>query len=156
MFDEAKVPSNPIKYRDRCFFTEHCTKSPSGSAPTVNDLSSSYGSSPSQMTLRALDPVSQQRTSVFTSQEAQPIPQRLHAPLGGMARPVSGLYTQPFANNSSLTTPTTREDSYRIRTDSSASSVYETITRANSRGGSSALQAGVPSRDRSHTERSYK
>ncbi|OXV05656.1 hypothetical protein Egran_06576 [Elaphomyces granulatus] len=134
-------------------------KSSSGSTPTVNDLSSSYGSSPSQMTLRILDPVSQHqknRTSVFTSQEAQPIPQHLHAPLGGMARPVSGFYTQPFANNSSSTTPTTRENPYRIRTDSSASSVSETITRANSRGGSSALQAGVPSRDSSHTERSYK
>jgi 3-phosphoinositide dependent protein kinase-1 len=101
--------------------TYNVTKSSSGSTPTVNDLSSSYGSSPSQMTLRILDPVSQQqknRTSVFTSQEAQPIPQHLHAPLGGMARPVSGFYTQPFANNSSSTTPTTREDSYRIRTDS--------------------------------------
>jgi 3-phosphoinositide dependent protein kinase-1 len=156
MFPSTSIPPLGVLPADT---TYDVAKLSSGSAPTVNDLGSSYGSSFSQMTPRTLDPVSQQqknRTSVYTNQEVQPMPQHLHAPLGGMARPVSGFYTQPFANNSSSTASATRESPYRIRTDSSASSVAETMTRANSRGGSSALQAGVPSRDSSHTDRSYK
>ena len=49
-----------------------------------------------------------------------------------------------------------REGSYRIRTDSAASSASESQARAESRGGSSALQAGVPARDNSHSDRSYR
>lgn len=46
-------------------------------------------------------------------------------------------------------------NNYRIRTDSGASGT-ERASRADSRGGSAALQAGVPSRDNSHSDRSYK
>ncbi|EEP82387.1 3-phosphoinositide-dependent protein kinase 1 [Uncinocarpus reesii 1704] len=49
-----------------------------------------------------------------------------------------------------------RGPSYRIRTESSASSTSEFPTRSDSRGGSAALQAGVPIRDNSHTDRSYR
>ncbi|OKL60435.1 hypothetical protein UA08_03999 [Talaromyces atroroseus] len=45
-------------------------------------------------------------------------------------------------------------NNYRIRTDSGASAT-DRMTR-DSRGGSAALQAGVPSRDNSHSDRSYK
>ncbi|PTU16863.1 hypothetical protein P175DRAFT_0512731 [Aspergillus ochraceoroseus IBT 24754] len=51
--------------------------------------------------------------------------------------------------------PAVREGSYRIRTDSAASSASESIARTE-RGGSAALQAGVPIRDNSHSDRSYK
>lgn len=47
-------------------------------------------------------------------------------------------------------------NNYRIRTDSNASSGTDKMSRSDSRGGSSALQAGVPSRDSSHSDRSYK
>ncbi|RAO64510.1 uncharacterized protein BHQ10_000522 [Talaromyces amestolkiae] len=46
-------------------------------------------------------------------------------------------------------------NNYRIRTDSSASGP-DRMSRTDSRGGSVALQAGVPSRDNSHSDRSYK
>ena len=50
----------------------------------------------------------------------------------------------------------TREATYRIRTDSTASSASESQARVDSRGGSAALQAGVPVRDNSHSDRSYR
>lgn len=46
-------------------------------------------------------------------------------------------------------------NNYRIRTDSGASAT-ERKSRTDARGGSAALQAGVPSRDNSHSDRSYK
>lgn len=49
-----------------------------------------------------------------------------------------------------------REGSYRIRTDSAASSASESQARTDSRGGSSALQAGVLARDNSHNDRAYR
>lgn len=49
-----------------------------------------------------------------------------------------------------------RDTSYRIRTDSAASSASENLHRVESRGGSAAFQAGVPVRDNSHSDRSYR
>lgn len=49
-----------------------------------------------------------------------------------------------------------REGSYRIRTDSAASSASESQALTDSRGGSSALQAGVLARDNSHSDRAYR
>lgn len=57
--------------------------------------------------------------------------------------------------NGSSSAPITREGSYRIRTESGASST-EMPKRSDSRGGSAALQAGVPVRDNSHSDRSYR
>ncbi|PLB38502.1 PDPK1 family serine/threonine-protein kinase [Aspergillus candidus] len=66
------------------------------------------------------------------------------------SRPLSGLYA-----NGSTSTLAAR-DSYRIRTDSAASSASESLARAESRGGSAAYQAGVPTRDNSHSDRAYR
>ncbi|KAF7590126.1 pkb-activating kinase-like protein [Aspergillus hancockii] len=71
----------------------------------------------------------------------------------GSSRPLSGLYA--YANGSTSTLAA-REGSYRIRTDSAASSASESLARSESRGGSAAYQAGVPVRDNSHSDRSYR
>lgn len=57
--------------------------------------------------------------------------------------------------NGSASTAARDLNNYRIRTDSSASGP-DRMSRTDSRGGSAALQAGVPSRDNSHSDRSYK
>ncbi|OJJ44283.1 hypothetical protein ASPZODRAFT_144856 [Penicilliopsis zonata CBS 506.65] len=66
-------------------------------------------------------------------------------------RPLSVIFS-----NGSSSTLAAREGSYRIRTDSAASSASESLARAESRGGSAAFQAGVPVRDNSHSDRSYR
>lgn len=81
-------------------------------------------------------------------------PQNIHNQQGNASRPTSTYYGQPMANGSSPS-PATREGSYRIRTESGTESV-ETPKRSDSRGGSAALQAGVPVRDNSHSDRSYR
>ncbi|KAF9893092.1 pkb-activating kinase-like protein [Aspergillus nanangensis] len=77
-------------------------------------------------------------------------PQQQHT-IPTSTRPLSQLY----ANGSTSTLPP-REGSYRIRTDSAASSASESLARAESRGRSAAFQAGVPIRDSSHSDRSYR
>ncbi|KAL5365443.1 Pkinase-domain-containing protein [Aspergillus floccosus] len=79
-----------------------------------------------------------------------PQPQQQHA-TPASSRPMSALYA-----NGSSSTLAAREGSYRIRTDSAASSASESLARAESRGRSAAFQAGVPVRDNSHSDRSYR
>lgn len=71
------------------------------------------------------------------------------------SRPISSYYAQPSLNGSS-TAVAGREGSYRMRTDSATSSVSGKLARADSRSSGAALQAGVPPRDSSHNDRSYK
>lgn len=75
-----------------------------------------------------------------------------HSPL---PRSASTHVHNHFTNGS--TSPAARGDlnNYRIRTESAASG-SDKLSRTDSRGGSAALQAGVPSRDNSHSDRSYK
>ncbi|KAJ5211986.1 Serine/threonine-protein kinase PKH2 [Penicillium cinerascens] len=65
-------------------------------------------------------------------------------------RPLSSVYT----NGSAAALP--RDNSYRMRTDSGASSTSTSQSRILARDGNSALQAGVPARDNSHSDRSYR
>lgn len=66
------------------------------------------------------------------------------------SRPLSSLYT-----NGSSSSVLPRDNTYRMRTDSGASSTSGSQSRVD-RGGSTALQAGVPVRDGSHSDRSYR
>ncbi|KAJ5132511.1 Serine/threonine-protein kinase PKH2 [Penicillium atrosanguineum] len=66
-------------------------------------------------------------------------------------RPLSSVYT-----NGSAPSALPRDNSYRMRTDSGASSTSTSHSRLISRDGNSALQAGVPARDNSHSDRSYR
>lgn len=66
-------------------------------------------------------------------------------------RPLSSAYT-----NGSVSSLLPRDNSYRMRTDSGASSTSTQQSRVNTRGGSAALQAGVLARDNSHSDRSYR
>ncbi|KAI2792848.1 Serine/threonine-protein kinase PKH2 [Penicillium oxalicum] len=67
------------------------------------------------------------------------------------ARPLSSAYT-----NGSVSSVLPRDNSYRMRTDSGASSTSVPLSRVDTRGGSVALQAGVLARDNSHSDRSYR
>ncbi|KAK2812766.1 hypothetical protein FQN50_001095 [Emmonsiellopsis sp. PD_5] len=69
-------------------------------------------------------------------------------------RPTSTYYAQPLANGSS--SAIAPREGYRLRTESSISSASDNQSRTDARGGSAALQAGVPVRDGSHSDRSYK
>ena len=69
------------------------------------------------------------------------------------SRPISSLYS-PTSNTS--TNILQREGSYRIGNETSRSSVQGMPQRSVSRGASAAMQAGVPSREGSHTDRSYR
>ena len=73
-------------------------------------------------------------------------------PPSSAARPISGVYAaQPPPN----AIPTREPGSYRLRNESSKSSIGGGIpTRSDSRAGT-AMQAGVPSRELSHRERTY-
>ncbi|KAL3482328.1 kinase-like domain-containing protein [Aspergillus californicus] len=85
------------------------------------------------------------------SHYAAPFPSQPQHPLpSASSRPVSALFS-----NGSTASLAVREGTYRIRTDSAASSASESLARAESRGGSAAYQAGVPARDNSHSDRSY-
>ena len=116
----------------------------------------------------AFPPRSQKRESIpYTFQDQQQaqfpqyptmMPQNLHDPQTNASRPVSNMYTQtpqPHPNGLPNGGGLARENSYRMRTDASrqAASVPH---RSTSRGSNAALQAGVPTRDSSHTERNYK
>ena len=70
-------------------------------------------------------------------------------------RPVSAMYTQPppmGANGDN----SMRDGSYRLRNEPSRSSTYGMPQRSSSRGAAAAMQAGVPSREGSHIDRSYR
>ncbi|CAD6567911.1 MAG: pkb-activating kinase-like protein [Alectoria sarmentosa] len=70
------------------------------------------------------------------------------------SRPVSSMYTQPppVPNGNQLS----RDGSYRQRDEFSRSSIPGMPQRSSSRAASTAMQAGVPTREGSHRDRSYR
>ncbi|KAI9674154.1 MAG: 3-phosphoinositide dependent protein kinase-1 [Caeruleum heppii] len=72
---------------------------------------------------------------------------------GPSQRPTSTLYT-PGSRSAGL--PAMTAGTYRSKADSSESVNNGLPRRSNSRGSASVLQAGVPSRETSHSERSYR
>ena len=84
------------------------------------------------------------------------IPQNQRPATSG-ARPVSSLYTQPLPPNGHQPT---RDGSYRLRSETSRSSMVglpqRTSSRGQSRGQSLAMQAGVPTREGSYADRNYR
>ncbi|KAH8684719.1 kinase-like domain-containing protein [Tricladium varicosporioides] len=73
-------------------------------------------------------------------------------PPPGNARPISGVYSAQAPPNA---IPSRDHGSYRLRNESSRTSVVGMPSRSDSRGASAAMQAGVPSRESSHRDRSY-
>lgn len=128
--------------------------------------STSAASKPSPSTTLPKDSYSnrkQQRQSLaLTYQDQQQaqfphyptmMPQNLHNHNINASRPVSSFYTQapPSTNPPN---GIARESSYRTGDDSTRSAGVP--RRSSSRGSSAALQAGVPTRDGSHSDRHYK
>ncbi|KAL9037155.1 MAG: hypothetical protein Q9180_003882 [Flavoplaca navasiana] len=71
------------------------------------------------------------------------------------SRPVPAAYTQsPPLSTNGIQSP--MESSYRVRNESAPSSSYGMPQRTSSRSASAAMQAGVPSRESSYTDRSYR
>ncbi|KAJ5648189.1 Serine/threonine-protein kinase PKH2 [Penicillium lividum] len=81
----------------------------------------------------------------------QPYSTHPHATPQNAPRPLSSLYA-----NGSASSALPRDNSYRMRTDSGASSTSTSHSRKDARGAAVALQAGVPVRDNSHSDRSYR
>ncbi|KAL2069735.1 hypothetical protein VTL71DRAFT_14414 [Oculimacula yallundae] len=73
-------------------------------------------------------------------------------PPPGPARPVSGVYS---AQPPPSAMPSREHGSYRLRTESSKTSMSGVPSRSDSRAAAAAMQAGVPSRELSHRERAY-
>ncbi|KAE8349206.1 kinase-like domain-containing protein [Aspergillus coremiiformis] len=123
------------------------TESNHSAFATIGNRSSTYlhQSDPSQQP-------AQQSPAYIAQQPYQQPPSQPNRSLVS-SRPLSGLYA--YANGSTSTLAA-REGTYRIRTDSAASSTSENQARAESRGGSAAYQAGVPVRDNNHSDRSYR
>lgn len=71
------------------------------------------------------------------------------------SRPASVIYPQP--NNRGINgTGSSRDGSYRMRSDSSRSSIAGLPHRSTSRGSSAVMPAGIPNSEDSHMERSYR
>ncbi|KAL9031100.1 MAG: hypothetical protein Q9196_000835 [Gyalolechia fulgens] len=70
------------------------------------------------------------------------------------SRPVSAVYTQSPPLGTNGNSPG-RDGSYRLKSESSRSSMHGMPRRTSSRGAATAIQAGVPTREDSYTDRSY-
>lgn len=114
------------------------------------ELSNSYKS----QILPPADPTSSHRNAAYRSSVAY-LPENPSSSqhIQSIPRSASTHVHNHYANGSASAARDL--NNYRIRTDSSASGP-ERMSRTDSRGGSVALQAGVPSRDNSHSDRSYK
>ena len=138
--------------------------------PAVNSVQSSQTaaaatSNPTAAANTTFMPRAKQRESIPYSyqdqqqaqfpQYATMMPQNLHDPSTNASRAVPNYYTQSASNVKSSASGGVRENSYRMQSDASrlANSIPQ---RSTSRGSAMALQAGVPTRDSSHTERNYK
>ncbi|KAJ5692818.1 Serine/threonine-protein kinase PKH2 [Penicillium macrosclerotiorum] len=122
--------------------------------PTLDDHATSFPPAPIDA------PATENRSSVIYSFPDAPQPASAYQPYSAQPhstppnpnRPLSSVYT-----NGSVSSVLPRDNSYRMRTDSGASSTSTSHSRLiDTRGGSAALQAGVPARDNSHSDRSYR
>ncbi|KAI9891995.1 MAG: pkb-activating kinase-like protein [Vezdaea aestivalis] len=74
----------------------------------------------------------------------------------GLQRPVSTLYPQQSSGGYAASSSQVNGASYRLRSESPHSFISGVPHRSDSRGGSAALQAGVPSQDGEYTDRAYR
>ncbi|KAJ5267001.1 Serine/threonine-protein kinase PKH2 [Penicillium angulare] len=86
-----------------------------------------------------------------SSSQYQPYSAISHSTPPNTNRPLSSVYT-----NGSASSVLPRDNSYRMRTDSGASSTSTSHSRKDVRGSGQVMQAGVPVRDNSHSDRSYR
>ncbi|KAJ5492950.1 Serine/threonine-protein kinase PKH2 [Penicillium diatomitis] len=122
---------------------DHSTTLPS--TPLETAASSEYSFPPAQHPSDTAPPASTSSAS-YQQYPASAFGTPPHA-----TRPLSSAYT-----NGSVSSVLHRDNSYRMRTDSGASSTSVPLSRVDTRGGSVALQAGVLARDNSHSDRSYR
>lgn len=144
------------------FVPELPPSSQSSIPPSIAEESSRYA--PDAASLRSYSRRTENRTSIYSISDPQSQPpqqptQSQYAPYHPQQHSQSPTSSRPlsaFYSNGSSPALVAREGSYRIRTDSAASSASESQARVDSRGGSSALHAGVPARDNTHSDRSYR
>lgn len=151
---DVRVPS-PLDFNPGTFSLENT--SPNGIYPPVQKPPRSPPREPTSYARRQ----SSRQSIPFTYQDQQqaqfpqyptmmPLNQRHPS---SSSRPVSTIYPQSV--NGSMDSPT-RGGSYRLRDEPSQSSMQGSPQRKNSRDTSAAMQAGVLTREGSHTDRSYR
>lgn len=126
------------------------------STPTATPIESSF-----VQNTRSSDRSQPRQNLPYTYQDQQQsqfpqyptmVPQNLHDPRQNASRPGSTYYTQMPINNANGNN-LSRQGSYRVRSDGSTSAGFP--QRSSSKRSGIGDVAGVPSRDDSHTERSY-
>ncbi|KAL8664340.1 MAG: hypothetical protein Q9202_003155 [Teloschistes flavicans] len=123
----------------------------SPSSPTTKELSS-YAQRQANRQSIPLTYQAQQQAQFPQYPTMMPLGQRHPT---ASSHPVPTTYTQT-PHIGAISDSSVRDGSYRVRSESSRSSTYGIPQRSNSRGASTAMQAGVPSADDSYSDRSYR
>lgn len=148
--------SSPLGFNPKAFSTDTISTEPQSSQ--IEQSSTSKASDPSTYAQRHANRQSipltyqdQQQAQFPQYPTMMPLNQR--SPTSG-SRPVSSMFTQPppVPNGNQVS----RDGSYRQRDESERSSVPGMPQRSSSRAASTAMQAGVPTREGSHRDRSYR
>lgn len=147
--------SSPLGFDPKSFSTEAMTPEPryspvdKQSTPTPKDLSANAQRYANR---QSIPMTYQDQQQAQFPQYPTMIPQNQRHP-SSSTRPVSSMYTQPPPP---IGPQIPRSGSYRLRSESSLSSILGMPQRSSTRGASSAMQAGVPTREGSHTDRNYR
>ena len=155
--------NSPLDFNPRAFTTESVIPEKRAS-PIDKPSSPRFGSPKSRDQSANVSRYSNRQSIPYTYQDQQqaqfpqyptmmPLNQRSSS--SGM-RPVSAMYIQPPIANGDHAR---REEPQRLHKESSRSSMFGSASplhRSSSRGAATAMQAGVPVREGSHTERAYK
>ncbi|KAI4190995.1 MAG: hypothetical protein L6R41_000445 [Letrouitia leprolyta] len=150
-------PVSPLGFDPKVFSTTTPTNDkpqiPSELQPSqaAKERSSSYAQRQANRQSIPLTYQAQQQAQFPQYPTMMPLAQRHPS---ATSRPVSAVYTQSPPMGSNANSPG-RDGSYRLRSESSRSSMHGLPRRTSSRGASTAIQSGVPTREDSYTDRSY-
>ncbi|KAI9811752.1 MAG: 3-phosphoinositide dependent protein kinase-1 [Pycnora praestabilis] len=147
---DSRLDSNAASFGTNSRSTSHPSPPLLAKQPSYSERNSHRQSMP-------INHQGQQQTQFPLHSSPIQQPQRYAPPAIGNSRPTSVIYKVPPANGSA--TGITRDGSYRLKSESSRSSISGTASmprRSSSRGAGTAMQAGVPIRENSHSERTYR
>lgn len=148
---------SPLDFNPKAFSTDLTSVSPLPSpvenqqSPAAKELSS-YAQRHANRISIPLTYQDQQQAQFPQYPTMMPLSQRNPS---SASRPVSAIYTHPLGAGSNGEV-STKDGSYRLRNQSSRSSILRMPQRSSSRGALTHLQAGVPNNEGNHTERSYR
>lgn len=150
----AVRPQSPLGYNSSSILVDVVSSRAQGSSEklplTPSKERTSYAQRQSNRQSIPLTYQDQQQAQFPQYPTMMPLSQR-HP--GSTARPASTIYSQIASSGGDLAP---KEGSYRLRSESSRSSAQAMPQRSSSRGAAPAMQAGVPIRDGSYMDRSYR